>query len=86
MAIQSNNKSGKSNNAKAAPVPAAKAVPPPAPAPAAKVAPKPVKAPGRRQPTQDEIGVRAFEIFVSEGCQEGHDLENWLRAEKELRS
>jgi hypothetical protein len=82
MATQSNSKSGKSNNAKAAPAPAAKA----APAPAAKAAPKPVKAPGRREPTQDEIGIRAFEIYVSEGCQEGSDLENWLRAEKELRS
>jgi hypothetical protein len=51
-----------------------------APAPAA----KPAKA--RREPSQAEIQIRAFEIFVSEGCQEGNDLEHWLRAEKELRS
>ena len=80
MAIQSNNKSNKSNSAKMAP--AVKA----APAPVVKAAFKPAKAIGRYEPSQDEIGVRAFEIYVSEGCQEGHDLENWLRAEKELRS
>jgi len=72
MATQSNSKSGKSKNAKAA----AKAAP----------AAKPVKAPGRQDPTPEEIGLRAYEIYVSEGCQEGSDLENWLRAEKELRS
>jgi hypothetical protein len=72
MATQFNPKSNKANSVKAAP------------APAAKTAPKPVKA--RREPTQEEIQIRAFEIFVSEGCQEGNDLENWLRAEKELRS
>ena len=87
MATQSNFKNNKNKSAKPAPVPA------PAPAPAAKVvaapvkaAVKPAKAGGRFEPTQEEIGVRAFEIYVSEGCQEGNDLENWLRAERELRS
>jgi len=88
MAIQSNSKSSKPNSAKAAPAPAVKAAPVPAvkaAVPAPKPAPKPVKAPTRRVPSQEEIQTRAFEIFVSEGCQEGSDLENWLRAEKELR-
>ncbi len=75
MAIQSNNKSNKPKITKPAPAPAAK--------PAAFVA-KPMKR--GSDPTQEEIATRAFEIYVSEGCREGSDLENWLRAERELRS
>jgi len=44
-----------------------------------------VKARGPYEPTQEEIQTRAFEIYVSEGCKEGNDLEYWLRAEQELR-
>jgi hypothetical protein len=80
MATQFNSKSGYSKGDKPAPAPAAKAAAP------AKPASKPVKGPGRYEPSQEEIGIRAFEIYVSEGCQEGSDLDNWLRAEKELRS
>lgn len=29
---------------------------------------------------------RAYELYIASGCQEGHDLENWLQAEKELTS
>ena len=67
----------------------------PAPAPAAKPAVKPAKASAAPQaakgrapyePTQEEIQTRAFEIYVSEGCKEGNDLEYWLRAEQELRT
>ena len=53
----------------------------PEPAPVAKPAKK-----AQREPTPEEIGIRAFEIYVSEGCQEGNAQEHWLRAEKELRS
>jgi hypothetical protein len=80
MATQFNNKASKSKSSKPAPAPA--------PAPAVKVAAPPAKAavkPGKG-PTQDEIATRAFEIYVSEGCREGTDLDNWLRAERELRS
>jgi hypothetical protein len=80
MATQFNSKSGYPKGAKSAPAPAVKAAVP------AKPAPKPVNGPGRYEPSQEEIGIRAFEIYVSEGCQEGSDLDNWLRAEKELRS
>jgi hypothetical protein len=73
MATQFNPKSNKTNNVKVVP-------------PAAKAAPKPVKPSARNEPSQEEIQTRAFEIYVSEGCREGSDLENWLRAEKELRS
>lgn len=79
MATQSNNKSNKAKTIKTAPAPAVKAA-----APVAN--PAAPKAPSRYEPTQDEIQVRAFEIFVSDGCREGTDLENWLRAERELRA
>ncbi len=83
MATQTNNKSNKPKTAtKPAAAPAAK---PAAPAPV-KAAPAPAKAAKAYQPTPEEIQVRAFEIYVSEGCREGNDLENWLRAERELRS
>jgi hypothetical protein len=74
MATQSN-KSNKAKAEKAAPAKSAKT-----PTPA-----KPFKA-ASYEPTPEEIQIRAFEIYVSEGCKEGSDLENWLRAEKELRA
>jgi hypothetical protein len=98
MATSNNSKSGKSS--KAAPVaPAAKPIskpavkasvaPPPVKAsvapPPAKAAPQPAKARAPYEPTQEEIQTRAFEIYVSEGCKEGNDLEYWVRAENELR-
>lgn len=99
MATSNNSKSGKSS--KAAPAaPAAKPIskpavkastaPPPAsaaPPPAkASVGAKPAKVRAPYEPTQEEIQTRAFEIYVSEGCKEGNDLEYWVRAENELRS
>ena len=35
-------------------------------------------------PTPEQIAQRAYEIYEREGRQEGHDLENWLKAEAEL--
>jgi hypothetical protein len=101
MATSNNSKSGKSSKAApVAPVaPAAKPISKPvvkasvAPPPPAKAAPPPAKAAPQAakvrapyEPTQEEIQTRAFEIYVSEGCKEGNDLEYWVRAEKELRS
>jgi hypothetical protein len=78
-----NFKSSKSNKAAPAPAPVAKpAVKPPV---KASVAPAPAKARAPYEPTQEEIQTRAFEIYLSEGCKEGNDLEYWLRAEQELR-
>lgn len=37
-------------------------------------------------PTQNEIAVRAYELFLQDGSANGHDLEHWLRAEEELKS
>lgn len=62
-----------------------KPVPAPAPVAAAKPAAKVAKPAVKREPTQEEIGTRAYEIYVSEGCPVGNDLDHWLRAEKELR-
>jgi hypothetical protein len=32
-----------------------------------------------------EIAHRAFELYCERGCQHGHDLDDWLQAERELR-
>jgi hypothetical protein len=78
-----NFKSNKPSKAAPAPAPAAKlAAKPPV---KASTAPSPAKARAPYEPTQEEIQTRAFEIYVSEGCKEGNDLEYWLRAEQELR-
>jgi Protein of unknown function (DUF2934) len=77
MAILSNNKS-----AKTTPAPVAQPFPTAVKASPAK---EPVKAKAPYEPTQEEIQTRAFQIYLSEGCKEGNDLEYWLRAEKELR-
>jgi hypothetical protein len=94
MATSNNSKSNKSNKVAPAAAPVAKAAPPTAPAAKpvvkppvkASTAPQPAKARVPYEPTQEEIQSRAFELYVSEGCKEGHDLEYWVRAEKELRS
>jgi hypothetical protein len=38
-----------------------------------------------RHPTNTEITTRAREIYHASGCQPGHDMDNWLQAEYELR-
>jgi hypothetical protein len=35
--------------------------------------------------TESEIAARAFELYCARGCEDGHDLEDWLQAERELR-
>jgi hypothetical protein len=37
-------------------------------------------------PTADEIAARAHEMYLARGAEDGHDLDDWLRAEAELRS
>jgi hypothetical protein len=44
------------------------------------------KSTARKTPTQQDIALRAWEIWKSRGCRPGTDLENWLEAEKQLRS
>ena len=38
----------------------------------------------RTSPTRDEIAQLAFTLYESRGCQDGYDVEDWMRAEKEL--
>jgi len=35
--------------------------------------------------TDRDIARRAFEIFCERGCEHGHNLDDWLQAERELR-
>jgi hypothetical protein len=38
------------------------------------------------KPSQEEISKRAWEIWQAEGCPQGRETENWLRAEAEILS
>ena len=38
----------------------------------------------QRTPTYDEIARLAFRFYESRGREDGHDIEDWLRAEQEL--
>ena len=33
----------------------------------------------------EDIAKRAFELYEARGCQNGHHIEDWLRAEPELQ-
>jgi len=45
--------------------------------------------PARRKsppaPTEDEVRSLAYRIYQARGAQPGHELEDWLQAERELR-
>lgn len=36
-------------------------------------------------PTHDQIQLRAFQIFEARGRMHGHDVQDWMQAERELR-
>jgi hypothetical protein len=36
-------------------------------------------------PTKEQIEARAYELYLQRGCKDGHDVEDWLAAEKELK-
>jgi hypothetical protein len=36
-------------------------------------------------PTKQQIEARAHELYLQRGCEDGHDVEDWLNAEKELK-
>ncbi len=38
-----------------------------------------------RTATEDDVRVRAYQIFLARGAAPGRDLEDWLQAERELR-
>lgn len=39
----------------------------------------------QREPTTEEIALRAYEIYLERGEAPGNDIEDWLQAEQELR-
>lgn len=39
---------------------------------------------GRPTDVEDQISRRAYELYLARGGEAGHDLEDWLRAEKEI--
>jgi hypothetical protein len=48
------------------------------------VMPTPASMTGEANLTAD-IAKRAFELYCERGCQDGHDVEDWLQAERECR-
>jgi hypothetical protein len=40
--------------------------------------------PDRQPPTETDIALRAYQLFIERGAQHGHDLEDWLMAKREL--
>jgi DUF2934 family protein len=34
--------------------------------------------------TEKDIARRAYDLYLARGCEPGHELEDWLRAEREL--
>jgi Protein of unknown function (DUF2934) len=38
----------------------------------------------RRQPSQDDIARRSYEIFLERGGIHGNDIEHWAQAERDL--
>lgn len=39
----------------------------------------------RREPSREEIARHAHELYVQRGGEHGKDVEDWVRAERELR-
>lgn len=37
-----------------------------------------------RKPTQSEIAIVAYHLYLEQGSRDGHDLDDWLRAEQVL--
>jgi hypothetical protein len=37
-----------------------------------------------RQPLEEHIRYRAYEIYLEKGARHGHDVDDWLQAEREL--
>jgi hypothetical protein len=40
---------------------------------------------GRKEPLRDEVACRAHELYLRRGREHGKDVEDWLKAERELR-
>ena len=40
--------------------------------------------PAEIHPGQDEVARRAYELYQTRGAESGHELEDWLQAEREV--
>jgi hypothetical protein len=47
--------------------------------------PKPASKAATTNPTITDIATRAFELYCERGRQDGHDVQDWIQAERELR-
>ena len=45
---------------------------------------KRIIAENHRSVTKDDVARRAYELFLARGQREGHDVEDWLEAERQL--
>ena len=45
-----------------------------------------VTAENHRAISKDDVARRAYELFLARGRAEGHDVEDWLEAERQLES
>jgi hypothetical protein len=43
-------------------------------------------APARHAPSHAEIATRSYELYLARGGMAGHEVEDWLAAEAQLRS
>jgi len=57
----------------------------PSKTPAGHVGGKGKEQPQHRDPTEDQIRARAHEIYLKRGAGQGHDWDDWIAAERELR-
>jgi hypothetical protein len=45
---------------------------------------KPTTVASDPQEVEQQIRQRAYELYVARGSEDGHELDNWLRAEQEI--
>lgn len=36
--------------------------------------------------TDSEVASRAYHLYLARGCEHGHDVDDWIAAERELRA
>ena len=40
---------------------------------------------GAADVTEHDIARRAYDLYLGRGCEDGHDVDDWFQAERELR-
>jgi hypothetical protein len=48
--------------------------------------PTTLRAADRASATERDIARRAYDLYLARGCEQGHDVEDWLQAERDLRA